>query len=137
MVAVIPVAYIDVPENAPSALINEVVVPAVFCPSNKLVTLSALPVPFLIDTLPKIELIVISGSEELLYACCKVVVATPPAAPTVSPNFDVKKNHALEVSLKSVAVLKTDNTPIKIPLFVKLLNVLNCSVAIPSIAADN
>jgi hypothetical protein len=27
--------------------------------------------------------------------------------------------------------------PIKIPLFVKLLNVLNCSVAIPSIAADN
>jgi hypothetical protein len=79
--------------------------------------------------------VVISGVVELLYACCSVVVEIPPAAPTVSPNFDVKKNRALEVSLKLVAVLKTDNTPIKIPLFVKLLNVLNCSVAIPSIAA--
>jgi len=34
---------------------------------------------------------VISGSDELRYACCRVVVPIPPAAPTVSPNLETKK----------------------------------------------
>ena len=68
-------------------------------------------------TAPKVELVIISGSAELLYACCKFVVGVPPAAPVDSPNFDALKNNALDVSLKSVAFFVTDKTPTKIPLF--------------------
>ena len=59
----------------------------------------------------------ISGSDELLYACCKFVVGVPPAAPVDSPNFEALKNSTLLLSLKSVAELNTDKTPIKMPLF--------------------
>jgi len=38
--------------------------------------------------------VVISGSPELLYACCRVVVDNPPAAPIVSPNLEAKRNLA-------------------------------------------
>jgi hypothetical protein len=86
---------------------------------------------------PKIEFVIISGSDELLYACCKFVVGVPPAAPVASPNFDVLKNNALDVSLKSVVVLNTDKTPIKIALFVKLENSTYCSVARPATACAN
>ncbi len=62
---------------------------------------------------------------------------TPPAAPTVSPNLDTKKNWAFDVSLKSVALLKTLNIPIRTALFVKFGKTVNVSVCIPAIAADN
>ena len=73
----------------------------------------------------------------MLYACCKFVVGLPPAAPVDSPNFDAVKNNALEVSLKSVAELNTDKTPIKIPLFVKFENSTYCSVARPASSCAN
>jgi hypothetical protein len=47
------------------------------------------------------------------------------------------KNTALSVSDKSVALLKTDNTPINTALVVKLENSMYCSVAMPAIACDN
>jgi hypothetical protein len=59
---------------------------------------------------------VISGCAELSYACCKFVVDVPPAAPVASPNLETLKNNAFVVSVKSVAVLNTDKTPINIPL---------------------
>jgi hypothetical protein len=73
----------------------------------------------------------------LLYACCKFVVEVPPAAPVDSPNFDALKNKALEVSVKSVAELNTDITPINIALLEKFENSTYCSVARPATACAN
>jgi hypothetical protein len=92
------------------------------------------PLPCLKVTPFNVELVKISGSAELLYACCKFVVGVPPAAPVESPNFDALKNIALEVSLKSVAELNTDKIPIKIALLLKFENSTYCSVAIPATA---
>ena len=95
------------------------------------------PAPFLTLKAPNVELVVISGCTELLYACCKFVVGVPPAAPVASPNLDTLKNNALDESVKSVAELKTDNTPIKIPFVWKLTNSTYCSDAIPATACTN
>jgi hypothetical protein len=51
-----------------------------------------------------------------------------------SPNLDTLKNKALSVSVKSVAVLNTDKTPINIPFVWKFENSTYCSVAIPATA---
>ena len=83
VVAVIVFALIE-----PSALTNIVTVPPEFNVSNKLVTLSAVPEPFLIDTGPNVELVIISGVVELLYACCNVVVDRPAVPPNNSPNLE-------------------------------------------------
>jgi hypothetical protein len=50
---------IDVPDIAPSARINDVVVPPEFTPSKTFVTLSAVPAPFLTLNGPNEELVVI------------------------------------------------------------------------------
>jgi len=84
-----------------------------------------------------VEFVVISGSAELLYACCKFVVGVPPAAPEESPNFETLKNIAFVVSVKSVALLNTDKTPINIALFEKFENSTYCSVARPATACAN
>ena len=94
MVAYIVEAVTPFPEKAPSARINDVVVPAALIPSNKLLTLSGLPVPFLMDNPSNTALITISGVVELSYACCNVVVEIPPVPPNASPNFDTKLNTA-------------------------------------------
>jgi ubiquinone biosynthesis protein UbiJ len=54
-----------------------------------------------------------------------------------SPNLDTLKNKALSVSVKSVAVLNTDKTPINIPFVSRFENSTNCSVAIPATACAN
>ncbi len=102
-----------------------------FCPAPFCIIATASesePLPCLKVTPFNIELVIISGSEELLYACCKLVVDTPPAAPIVSPNLEAKKNLALVSSVKSVAVLSTVKTPISTALLTKFGNGVNVSV---------
>jgi hypothetical protein len=48
---------------------NDVTLLVELIPSINLVVLSALPVPFLMVNPSRIELIVISGDDELSYAC--------------------------------------------------------------------
>ena len=132
--AVNPGVDTDDPLINPSALINDVVIFDELMDSNMLVTLSALPVPFLILKPPNTELIKISGFVLLSYACCRVVVDIPPVPPTDSPNLDANVIFACVISFKRVASDLIDNIAINIALSLKLEKVVNVSVVTAAIA---
>jgi hypothetical protein len=83
---------------------------------------------------PFVEFVTISGLDELLYACCKLVSDTPPAEPMLSPNLDTSKNCACVLSDKLVAPCTTDKTPMSTALSLNFGNIVNISFATLDIA---
>jgi hypothetical protein len=117
----------------PSPRTEKVVAPVPPCPSNMLSVSDADPL-FTVRA-PKDVSVNISGVVELSYACCKLVVEIPPAAPPKSsPNLDTKDNWQLFSSSRSVVPFLIVIRPIRIPLSLLFTYSVNCSVETAAIA---